>query len=66
MAIAEFLGRPLARLSPLQIEHINQVLEETLDKTLVMADIKSYFTSALITQWGMTHVRGNDAVLRFK
>ena len=42
-AIADYLGRPLAKLSSEQITHINKILEKTLDKKDVMAEIKAYF-----------------------
>lgn len=52
MAIAEFLGRPLARLSPVQIEHINRIVDESLDKTEVMGNIREYFTLSINNKLG--------------
>ncbi len=46
-AIAEFFGRPLARLTSVQINEINRILEETLDKKTVMAKVRNYFTLSL-------------------
>lgn len=46
-AIAAFLGRPLARLLPLQVEEIDRIVSETLDKKIVMAKVKAYFTLSL-------------------
>ena len=43
-AIAEYLGRPLGRLAPVQLDEINRILTETLDKKTVMAEVKAYFT----------------------
>ena len=46
-AIADFFGRPLARLTPAQIDEINRILEETLDKKTVMTQVRDYFTLSL-------------------
>jgi hypothetical protein len=44
-AIADYLGRPLAKLTQEQMTEINQILEQTLDKKEVMSQIKAYFPS---------------------
>lgn len=46
-AIAEYLGRPLARLKSVQIDEINHILNETLDKKTVLAQVRTYFTLSL-------------------
>lgn len=46
-AIAEFLGHPLARLSSVQMDEINRILNESLDKVWVMAEVRTYFTLSL-------------------
>ena len=46
-AIAEFLGHSLAQLSSAQIDEINRIISETLDKKRVMAEVKNYFTIRL-------------------
>lgn len=46
-AIAEDLGRPLARLTAAQIEEIDRILNETLDKKTVLAQVRTYFTLSL-------------------
>jgi len=46
-AIAEYLGRPLARLTSANIEEINRILNETLDKKMVLAQVRTYFTLSL-------------------
>jgi hypothetical protein len=42
-AIADYLGRPLAKLAHEQMTEINGILEKTLDKKEVMTEIKAYF-----------------------
>lgn len=42
-AIADYLGRPLAKLTPEQMTEINGILEITWDKKEVMSQIKAYF-----------------------
>ena len=42
-AIADYLGRPLAKLTPEQMTEINGILEKTWDKKEVMSQIKAYF-----------------------
>ena len=46
-AISEYLGRPLARLTSSQLDEINRILDETLDKKTVLAQIRTYFTLSL-------------------
>ncbi len=46
-AIAEFLGHPLARLSSAQMDEVNRIISESLDKAWVMAEIRTYFTLSL-------------------
>jgi hypothetical protein len=43
-AIANYLGKPLAKLTPEQMAYINEVVEKTLNKQEVMAQIRDYFT----------------------
>lgn len=43
-AIADYLGKPLSRLTDLQIAAINTILDETLDKKTVLDKIRAYFT----------------------
>jgi hypothetical protein len=42
-AIADYLGIPLSKLGPEQLEKINSILSETLKKKDVMDKIRSYF-----------------------
>lgn len=42
-AIADYLGLPLGKLAPAQLDDINALLTETLDKREVMARIQVYF-----------------------
>jgi len=42
-AIADYLGRPLAKLTAEQMTEINGILEKSLDKKEVMSAIKAYF-----------------------
>lgn len=42
-AIADYLGRALAKLTPEQMDKVNSILEETLNKQEVMQQIKAYF-----------------------
>jgi len=43
-AIADYLGKPLSRLTDLQIAAINTILDATLDKKTVLDKIRAYFT----------------------
>lgn len=43
-AVADYLGKPLSRLTDLQIAAINTILDETLDKKTVLDKIRAYFT----------------------
>ena len=43
-AIADYLGKPLSRLTDPQIVAINTILDETLDKKTVLDKIRAYFT----------------------
>ena len=45
-AIADYLGRPLAKLTLEQMETVNSILEKTLSKQEVMAQIRAYFSSS--------------------
>jgi len=45
LAISDHLGTPLAKLSSEQVENINVILNETLDKTEVFERIRSVFTT---------------------
>lgn len=42
-AIADYLGKPLAKLTPEQMAYVNQVVGQTLNKQEVMTQIKDYF-----------------------
>jgi hypothetical protein len=42
-AIADYLGKPLAKLTPEQMAYVNEVVGETLDKQQVMTQIRAYF-----------------------
>jgi hypothetical protein len=42
-AIADYLGKPLAKLTPEQMAYVNEVVGETLDKQEVMTQIQAYF-----------------------
>ena len=42
-AIADYLGRALAKLTPEQMDKVNSILEKTLNKQEVMQQIKAYF-----------------------
>lgn len=44
-AIADYLNKPLAKLTPEQMAKVNSILEKTLNKKEVMAEIKEYFQS---------------------
>lgn len=46
-AISRFLGKPLAELLPQQINAINQIVEETLNKDQVQCRVKEYFSLSL-------------------
>ena len=43
LAIADYLGKPLALLSQTDRDFIEAILDETLEKSVVMARLKSYF-----------------------
>lgn len=47
-AISRWLGYPLGKLLPEQLTKINGVVEETLDKQVVMAQIKQLFTIRIV------------------
>lgn len=47
LAIAQYLGRPLATLTPAQMEAINRILSEALDKNAIMAQVRDYFSTCL-------------------
>ncbi len=42
-AIADYLGKPLAKLTPEQMAYVNELVGKTLNKQEVMAQIKDYF-----------------------
>jgi hypothetical protein len=44
-AIANYLGKPLAKLTSEQMAYVNEVVEKTLNKQEVIAQIRDYFTS---------------------
>ena len=43
-AISEHIGRPLGRLNLEQLHEIDSILNETLDKKSVLAQVRTYFT----------------------
>jgi hypothetical protein len=43
-AIADYLGKPLAKLPPEQLDYIDDILTETLSKKEVMERIRAYFS----------------------
>jgi hypothetical protein len=43
LAIAEYLGQPLAKLSPEQRQFINALLAETLNKKVILERVQQYF-----------------------
>jgi hypothetical protein len=43
LAIAEYLGRPLAKLAPEQIAYIDELCASTLNKQTVMAKVRDFF-----------------------
>lgn len=47
LAIAAYLGRPLARLTQEQMAEVNRILSASLDKKAVMAEIKTYFSISI-------------------
>ena len=47
-AISRWLGYPLGKLLPEQLIKINEIVEETLDKQVVMAQVKQLFTLRLV------------------
>jgi hypothetical protein len=51
-AIARWLGFPLGRLLPAQITKINAIIAESLEKQVIMAQVKQLFTLRLITNQG--------------
>lgn len=51
-AIATFLCCPLARLLPAQMEEINRIVDASLDKKIVMAQVKAYFSLSLMERPG--------------
>jgi hypothetical protein len=53
-AIADYLARPLSRLTDLQLETINTILDESLDKKAVLEKIRAYFTLSSLERSGDT------------
>ena len=51
-AIADYLGKPLSRLSDLQIAAINTILDESMDKKTVLEKIRAYFTLSSVEHSG--------------
>ena len=43
LAIADFLGKPLAKLAPEQLAQIDAILESTLSKEAVFSQVRDYF-----------------------
>lgn len=42
-AIADYLGKPLAKLNPEQMAYVNDLVQKTLNKEEIMTQIKDYF-----------------------
>ncbi len=51
-AIADYLGKPLSRLTDQKIVAINTILDETLDKKTVLEKIRAYFTLSSVERSG--------------
>lgn len=51
-ALAHYLGIPLARLSGEQMSKINSILAETLEKKVVIAQVKQLFRLTLVSKQG--------------
>ena len=47
LAIADLLGKPLAKLAPEQLAQIDVILERTLSKEEVFSQIRDYFAVSL-------------------
>ena len=45
-AIADYLVKPLAKLTPEQMSAVNSILETTLNKQEVMSQIRAYFSDS--------------------
>jgi len=45
-AIADYLIKPLAKLTPEQMSAVNSILSTTLNKQEVMSQIKAYFSDS--------------------
>jgi len=43
LAIADYLGRPLAKLTPEQMAYINAICASTLNKQAVMQQVRDFF-----------------------
>lgn len=52
MAIADYLGKPLSRLTDIQLYAINTILDESLDKKTVLEKIRAYFTLSSVEHLG--------------
>jgi hypothetical protein len=52
VAISRWLGYPLGRLLPEQLAQIDSIISESLDKQVVMAQVKQMFEIKLITTMG--------------
>jgi hypothetical protein len=51
-AIADYLGKPLSRLTDLQMAAINTILDESLDKKTVLEKVRAYFTLSSVERSG--------------
>jgi len=49
LAIAAYLGYPLSRLHSAQMNYVNKILAETLDKKIIMAQVRSYFAIRIVS-----------------
>ena len=52
IAISEHIGQPLGRLKPEQLNEIDRILDETLEKKTVLAQVRTYFTLSVKNQKG--------------
>ncbi|NET38364.1 MAG: transposase family protein [Cyanothece sp. SIO1E1] len=46
LAIADYLGSPLAKLTPEQLSAIDAILSDTLDKQAVLSQVRDYFNTS--------------------
>lgn len=51
-AIADYLGRPLSRLTDQQMGAVNTILDDSLDKHTVLEKVRAYFTLSSVERSG--------------